>query len=81
MSRLKCYLTTPVFREIADHPKVSKEKKNKILELWKKLQEVTDLKVSEKRFPSTKEISDNIQNWGAQIVGCHLSHPITSEML
>ncbi len=81
MSRPKCYLTSPVFREVAEHPKVSKEKKKKILDLWKKLEEVTELSVSNKRFPSAEEISEKIQQWGAQIIGCHLSHPITSEML
>lgn len=81
MSKLKCYFTTPVFREIADHPKVSDEKRKKILELWDKLAEVAELRVSEMRFPPEEEITKNIRNWGAQIVGCHLSHPITSEML
>lgn len=81
MSKVKCYLTTPVFHEIANHSKVSDSNKKKILELWEKLQQETELKVSDTRFPSKKNITDAIQNWGAQIIGCHLSHPITAEML
>lgn len=81
MKKMKCYLTSPVFREIAEHPKVSVEKKNKILELWDKLEHLTELKVSETRFPTEKEIIDAIQGWGVQILGCHLSHPISSDML
>ncbi|MBN2156044.1 MAG: hypothetical protein JW776_08375 [Candidatus Lokiarchaeota archaeon] len=81
MKKLKCYLTSPVFREIAEHPKVSDEKKQKITELWDQLKRVTELKISGTRFPSEEEITDAIQNWGAEILGCHLSHPITSKML
>lgn len=78
---MKCYLTTPVFREIANHPKVSMKKKERILELWNRLEEATNLKVSDKRFPSNCDIEETIRNWGAHIIGCHLSHPISSEML
>jgi len=79
--KIKCYLTSPVFRDIADHPMLSERNKKEILKLWKRLEEVTDLRVSKERFPSDEEITNQIRNWGAQIIGCHLSHPITSEML
>ncbi|MBD3353925.1 MAG: hypothetical protein GF364_20755 [Candidatus Lokiarchaeota archaeon] len=81
MEKTKVYLATKVFREIADHPKVSEEKSNKIVELWKDLKETVDLHVSADRFPDKQYIEEEINNWGAEIIGCHLSHPITADML
>ncbi|MHA1730191.1 MAG: NAD(P)-dependent oxidoreductase [Promethearchaeota archaeon] len=79
-TKIKCYLASPVFRDIALHPKVSHKKRDKLLKIWRKLKEETDLKVSKNRFPTEKEIMNNI-DWGAQIIGCHLSHQITDEMI
>lgn len=81
MSKIKVYLTTPVFREIAEHPLVSKAKKDRILGLWNQLQTETDLKVTSSRFPEMDEMQDEITEWKAQIIGTHLSHTITGEIL
>lgn len=75
----KVYLTTPVFKQIADHPKVSEINKKRINELWDILGSVTELKVANKRFPDKEEINQAVNGWGAQIIGCHLSHEISEE--
>jgi glyoxylate reductase len=81
MKKLKVFLTTPVFREIADHPKVLQVNKEKIIKLYEQLKSICDLKVSDVRFPDEKTIKSAIIDWKAQIIGCHLSHPITKDML
>ncbi len=75
----KVFLTTPVFKQIADHPKVSEINKKRINELWEILGSSTELKVAAERFPSAAEINQNVYEWGAQIIGCHLSHEIPEE--
>ncbi|MCP4763552.1 MAG: hypothetical protein GY870_17400, partial [archaeon] len=79
--KVKVYLTTNVFREVADNLKVSQSKREEIINLWNKLGEISDLKVSNNRFPSSETIKKKIFEWGAQVIGCHLSHPITEDML
>lgn len=81
MEKPKVYLTSPVFREIAEHPRVSESKKKSLLKLWDELKKNTRLKVSPSRFPESKEITSVISDWKAQIIGCHLSHPISQQML
>ena len=77
----KCYLTTPVFREIAYNDKLSEEKRKELDKLWKILERNSILKVSDNRFPSESEMKDIVSNWKPHVIGCHLSHKITEEML
>lgn len=81
MRKPKIFVTTPVFKEIADHPMVSKEKKEQIMKLWNQLEAETEFQVSDERFPSDDRVREAIVDWGADIVGCHLSHPINSDWL
>ncbi len=80
MVKLKVYLASPVFFEITKNWRISPSNKSKIESLWKELHEIAEVKVSEKRFPSDDEIKKAMVEWGANIVGCHLSHPISKEM-
>jgi len=80
-NKRRVYLLTPVFREIANHPLVSIENKSKILELWKFLNENTILRISDKRFPTKEEIMNTINEFKPNIIGCHLSHRISKDML
>lgn len=81
MKKAKIFVTTPVFKEIAEHQMVSAEKKTKIMDLWEKLEDNAELKVSEERFPSDERIKKEISEWNADIIGCHLSHPIEADWL
>jgi len=77
----KVYFTTPVFRDITLHPKVSEAKKKIILRLWDELEKKTRLKISPHRFSEKEEIKSVISGWKAQIIGCHLSHQLSEEIL
>jgi glyoxylate reductase len=81
MEKPKVYLASPVFRKIAEHPRVSESKKQAILKLWDELEKKTQLKVSSSRFPEAEGITSVISDWRAQIIGCHLSHRISKNML
>ncbi|MCF2140813.1 MAG: NAD(P)-binding domain-containing protein [Candidatus Lokiarchaeota archaeon] len=75
------YLTSPVFFEIANHPKVSKKFSQKIMYLRNKLEECSNLKISAERFPSTTKIIQDITKFQVDFIGCHISHPIKKEIM
>jgi len=77
----KIYLTSPVFREIANHQKVSQDKKEEIEQLWRELHEVADVIVDSNRFPSEQRIYDVVKQNDIDFIGCHISHPITKLIL
>jgi lactate dehydrogenase-like 2-hydroxyacid dehydrogenase len=47
---------------------------------WAALAEATDLRVSEERFPTETALAAAVNDWGAQVLGCHLSHPIPARL-
>ena len=75
------YCTSSVFRDVADHPKVSEPNSKRIIELWEEVKEKTQLIVSPKRFPTAEEITNQVKEHNADFILCHLSHPITKETL
>ncbi len=77
----KIYLTSPVFHEIANHQKVSEDKKDQIEKLWHELHEIADVFVDSSRFPSEKNIYDMVKQKKIDFIGCHISHPITKSIL
>ena len=77
----KIYLTSPVFREIANHQKVSQDKKDKIEKLWFELHKIADVIVDSNRFPSEQRIYDVVKQNNIDFIGCHISHPITKSIL
>ena len=77
----KVYLASPVFREIADNPKVSLKWKEEILRLWQNLNEVAEVIESTDRFPTSEEIAQIVSENNVDFIGCHLSHSITKEIL
>jgi lactate dehydrogenase-like 2-hydroxyacid dehydrogenase len=79
----KVYLTSNVFseEEIGSNEKISKELRKNIKNLWQELEEISDLKVFNGRFPSEEQIQREIEKFNPDILGCHLSHNITSDML
>ncbi|MHA1746250.1 MAG: 2-hydroxyacid dehydrogenase [Promethearchaeota archaeon] len=74
------YLTSPVFREIADNPLVSKSQQDSLKIIWEKLQNVANVLVSKTRFPSQSDIIE-ILHHSVDFIGCHISHPMTHEIL
>ena len=74
------YLTSPVFREIADNPLVSKTQQDSLKEIWGKLQNVANVLVSNTRFPTQIDIIEILRH-SVDFIGCHISHPMTHEIL
>ncbi|QEE16601.1 NAD(P)-dependent oxidoreductase [Promethearchaeum syntrophicum] len=77
----KIYLTSPVFREIANHEKVSHKKKVQIERLWLELNEIAEIYVDSSRFSSEQRIYDVVKQNNIDFIGCHISHPITKSIL
>ncbi|MHA1673898.1 MAG: NAD(P)-dependent oxidoreductase [Promethearchaeota archaeon] len=72
-------LVSPVFREIANHPKVSKHLSEKIQTLYRELSEKSTLVTNSTRFPSAGEILEQVNQNQVDFIGCHLSHPISEQ--
>ncbi len=79
----KVYLTSSVFsvENIGSNDKVSKKVRDSIASLWQTLNKFSELKIFNGRFPTKDQIFENISTFKPNIVGCHLSHKITNEML
>jgi len=77
----KVYLTSPVFREIADHPKVSVKYKFLINKVWSNLNTAADVIVADSRFPSDAEIQRAVAQNEADFIGCHIGHRIPEEVV
>lgn len=79
----KVYLTSNVFtpEEISSNEKISQDVRDKIKSTWKKLNSLSTLKYFKGRFPKEAEIKAAINDFNPNIIGCHLSHPISSDSL
>jgi len=79
----RVFLTSSVFsdKEIGANEKISEEIRTEIQKLWNKVESISNLKIFDKRFPTDEEIKANIKDFKPNIIGCHLSHSITTEML
>ena len=70
----KVYLTSPVFREIADNPRVSVKYKFLINKVWSNLNTAADVIVADSRFPSEEEIKRVVSQKEVDFIGCHIGH-------
>jgi glyoxylate reductase len=79
----KVFLTSNVFSamEIGSNEAISANIRNNIKKLWQELEQISNLRVYNGRFPSEEEINNHIKNFKPYIIGCHLSHPLRSETL
>ncbi len=79
----KLYFTSNVFsiKEIGSNELISANYRNTIENLWQKLDQLSDFKLFNGRFPSEEQIKKEIEIFDPDILGCHLSHPISSEIL
>ncbi|KKM84013.1 hypothetical protein LCGC14_1303490 [marine sediment metagenome] len=79
----KVYLTSNVFseEEIGSNEKISEYIRESIKFLWQKLNLISELKIFNGRFPSEKQIKNDIKKFKPEILGCHLSHTLSSEVL
>jgi lactate dehydrogenase-like 2-hydroxyacid dehydrogenase len=81
--KVKVFLTSNVFspNEIGSNEKISKNIRDNIKNLWEKLNNLSTLKVYNGRFPKEDEMNKIINEFKPNIIGCHLSHPISTEMI
>ena len=79
----KIYFTSNVFsaNEIGSNKKVSENYRNTIKNLWQQLDQMSKLKFFNGRFPSEDQIKKGLETFNPDILGCHLSHPISSRLL
>ncbi|MFX1446239.1 MAG: hypothetical protein ACFFHV_22810, partial [Promethearchaeota archaeon] len=78
----KIYFTSNVFtpHELGSNEKISQEILNEIIDLWKRLNEISQSKIFEGRFPTESELEKDIKNYNPDIIGCHLSHFIPKKI-
>ncbi len=75
------YLTSPVFREMADNQKVSESLRHEITRYFNLLAESADITESETRFPDAETIKSSVERTKADFIGCHLSHDLSKATL
>jgi glyoxylate reductase len=79
----KIYLASNVFtiEEIGSNEYINLKIRERIKELWKQLAEIAEIKYFNGRFPNNEQIRSEIEDFRPEILGCHLSHNINSEIL
>jgi lactate dehydrogenase-like 2-hydroxyacid dehydrogenase len=79
----KVYLTSNVFtvEQIGTNGAISENIRDEIKQLWQDLTNISEVKVFNGRFPTLNQIQEDIETFNPDILGCHLSHIITSDIL
>jgi len=77
----KVYLASPVFREIADNPRVSVKYKFLINKVWSNLNTAAEVIVADSRFPGEEEIKRVVSQKEADFLGCHIGHQIGEDIV
>jgi len=81
--RPKVYFTSNVFsdKEIGSNEKISESLRKTITNLWQQLDKISEVKIFNGRFPTEEQIKEELEIFNPDILGCHLSHQISSEIL
>ncbi|MFX1567860.1 MAG: 2-hydroxyacid dehydrogenase [Promethearchaeota archaeon] len=79
----KVFFTSNVFsiKEIGSNKLISEKYRHSIKKLWQELDKISEFKIFNGRFPSEEQIKKEIESFNPDILGCHLSHQISSELL
>ncbi|MHA1914280.1 MAG: 2-hydroxyacid dehydrogenase [Promethearchaeota archaeon] len=79
----KVYLTSNVFtnKQIGSNGAISENIRSEINKLWHELEKISELHVFNGRFPTLSQIQEDVEKYDPDILGCHLSHNITSDIL
>ncbi len=77
----KVYLASPVFREIADNPRVSVKYKFLINKVWSNLNTAATVIVADSRFPSEEDMRRSVEQQAVDFIGCHIGHRITESIV
>ena len=81
--RPKVFFTSDVFsdKEIGSNKKISQKYRDTIKNLWEQLEKISEFKLFNGRFPTEEQIKEELEIFNPDILGCHLSHQISSEIL
>ena len=77
----KVYLTSPVFREIADNPRVSVKYKFLINKVWNNLNTAATVIAADSRFPSEEDMRHLVEQQAVDFIGCHIGHRIPESIV
>jgi len=82
-SKPRVFFTSNVFTpdEIGSNERIKPVIRQKIAEQWKELSQIADVDVFDGRFPTQAQLTEIISEFNPDIVGCHLSHPFSAELL
>ncbi|MCJ7648290.1 MAG: NAD(P)-binding domain-containing protein, partial [Candidatus Lokiarchaeota archaeon] len=78
----RVYFTSNVFsvEELGSNVQISRTIRNEIQVLWNRLKSTAEVRILKERFPSSEQIEKDLKEFNPHIIGCHLSHHITSNM-
>ena len=81
--RPKVFLASNVFspEELGSNEKIDLQTRERLKNLWDKLNSISDLKTFNGRFPTQEELKKVILSFDPDILGCHLSHSITANLI
>ncbi|MFW9949077.1 MAG: hypothetical protein ACFFKA_02990, partial [Candidatus Thorarchaeota archaeon] len=79
----KVYFTSNVFtpEQIGSNDKIHITIRTIIKNLWTKLETIAEVKTFKGRFPTQLELRNEIETFNPEILGCHISQPITVELV
>ena len=78
----RVYFTSNVFsvEELGSNVRISETIRNEIQVLWNRLKSTAEVRILKEKFPSSEQIEKDLKEFNPHIIGCHLSHHITSNM-
>lgn len=79
----RVYFTSDVFtpEQMGSNEKIDASIRTDLKTLWKTLNSIAIVNIFEGRFPTPSELSQELQKYCPNIIGCHISHPISPELL
>lgn len=79
----KVFLASNVFspEELGSNEKIDLQTRARLKNLWDKLNSISDLRTFNGRFPTQEELKKEVLTFNPDILGCHLSHSITANLI
>ncbi|MFX0009753.1 MAG: 2-hydroxyacid dehydrogenase [Candidatus Hermodarchaeota archaeon] len=79
----RVYFTSDVFtpEQLGSNEKIDATIRTTLKTLWKTLNSIAIVNFFEGRFPTPPELSQELQKYHPNIIGCHISQPISPELL
>jgi D-3-phosphoglycerate dehydrogenase len=79
----KVFFVSNVFsdKELGSNEKVSENLRQTIKNLWQRLYNISEINIFDGRFPTKEQIKKIIRDFNPDIIGCHLSHKISKDIL